>query len=187
MRQGKLEWIMVTAVCSLFILSSNAYATGEIDDFVGEYACSFENKEHPTSPQAGIVDLTIHPDGKIVGITKAATTLPAPLNIINCVNDMGEVTSINDNFITIETTGNSCMGSDDVPLEFKFDLKSECFGALNAGNGYNELTCLDLTDEKGVGGEEIESIDITECKRVNIAGGKKDHRNKNDRDDRDDD
>ncbi len=183
MRLEKLEWILVMIVCSLFILSSNAYAEGAIDDFVGEYACSFENKEHPTAPQAGIVDFTIHPDGKVVGITKATTTLPAPLNILNCVNDMGEITSINDNFITIETTGNSCTGSDDAPLDFSFELKSECFGVLNAGHGYNELICLDLVDEKGPGGEEIESIDLTECKRVNVAGGKKGHGNKNDRDD----
>lgn len=175
MRQKEFEWIIITAVCSLFIFSSNAYAAGEIDDFVGKYACSFENKEHPSSPQAGIVDFTIHPDGKVVGITKATTTLPAPLNILNCVNDMGEITSINDNFITIETTGNSCTGSDDAPLDFSFDLKSECFGVLNAGHGYNELVCLDLVDEKGPGGEEIESIDLTECKRVNLVGGKKGH------------
>ncbi|GJL71151.1 MAG: hypothetical protein NMNS01_03500 [Nitrosomonas sp.] len=91
---------------------------------------------------------------------------------------MGEITAANDNFITIETTGNSCTGSDDVPLDFTVDLKSECFGAFNKGDGYNELVCLDLVDEKGPEGEEIESIDLTECKRVNLVGGNKDHSNK---------
>lgn len=180
MKQEKLESIMVAAVFSLFILGGfhvkNAYAVEGIDDFVGEYACSFENKDHPFSPQVGIVDFTIHSDGSIVGITKAATKEPAPFNLINCANDTGEIIAINDNFITIETTGNSCTGSDGVPIsDFTFDLKSECFGAFKGDHGYNELVCLDLVDEKGPAGEEIESIDITECKRVNLVGGKKSH------------
>ncbi|GJL71152.1 MAG: hypothetical protein NMNS01_03510 [Nitrosomonas sp.] len=47
MKQEKLEWIMIAAVGSLFIVGGfhvkNAYAVEGIDDFVGEYACSFEN------------------------------------------------------------------------------------------------------------------------------------------------
>lgn len=182
MKQEKLEWFIVTAVFSLFILGAshvkNAYAVEGIDDFVGKYACSFENKDHPFSPQVGIVDFTIHSDGSIVGITKAATKAPAPLNLINCANDMGEIIAVNDNFITIETTGNSCTGSDGVPIaDFTFDLKSECFGVYKKEHGYNELVCLDLVDEKGPEGEEIESIDLTECKRVNLVGENKNHSN----------
>ena len=184
MRRPKMVLATVAAICSVFFLSGLAYAdrVDRLADFSGQYACSFEVYDEPLGPQAAISDLRIRPRGSVKSFTKATTYLDRTTGAheIDCIGK-GKVTRVRGNRITVKTVG-ECTTAGGVELP-PIDQVNQCLGSLRGSNGYEALTCLDLTDEgASTGVPEIQAISLVHCNRVDLQG-----RDNDDDDDDDDD
>ncbi len=133
--------------------------------WAGHWGCSFSTTTASGHDTATVSQMTLSASGDVQGHIKTAMLVKGelPLHLILDCTSAGTWWEIGEryHYIKVETSS-ICIGMEE---EIEVEQELDCAGLLKGKNGYTEMFCIDLTEEKI---KEIVHVTTVLCKRSDL-------------------